>query len=174
MIMALTRQKKKEIIDDLKDKISRQKAMVFVDFTGLKVKDLSSLRRELKKSDSLFKVSKKNLLKIAVKDLDSSLVEKIEELKGELGVVFGFGDIILPAKITYKLASENDNLKILGGFFESKFVEKETVIELAQIPSREELLARLVGSISAPISNFVNVLENNLKGLVYILSAINK
>jgi len=172
--MALTRQKKKEIIDDLKDKISRQKAMVFVDFTGLKVKDLSSLRRELKKSDSLFKVSKKNLLKIAVKDLDSSLVEKIEELKGELGVVFGFGDIILPAKITYKLASENDNLKILGGFFESKFVEKETVIELAQIPSREELLARLVGSISAPISNFVNVLENNLKGLVYILSAINK
>jgi len=174
LIMALTRQKKKEIIDDLKDKISRQKAMVFVDFTGLKVKDLSSLRRELKKSDSLFKVSKKNLLKIAVKDLDSSLVEKIEELKGELGVVFGFGDIILPAKITYKLASENDNLKILGGFFESKFVEKETVIELAQIPSREELLARLVGSISAPISNFVNVLENNLKGLVYILSAINK
>ena len=66
--MALTRQQRKEIIDDLKDKISRQKTMVFVDFAGLKVKDLSGLRRKLKKSDSLFKVSKKNLLKVALKD----------------------------------------------------------------------------------------------------------
>jgi len=172
--MALTRQQKQEIINDLKDKISRQKTMVFVDFTGLKVKDISGLRKKLKKSDSLFKVSKKNLLKIALKDFSSSLVQKIEELEGELGVIFGFGDEILPAKIVYNLASKNENLKILGGFFEGKFIEKKIVIELGQIPTREELLAKLVGSISAPISNFVNVLEGNIKGLICVLSAINK
>ncbi len=172
--MALTRQQKKEIIEDLKDKISRQKTMVFVDFTGLKVKDLSGLRKKLKKSDSLFRVSKKNLLKVALKDFNSSLVQKIEELKGELGVIFGFGDEILPAKITYNFAFKNENLKIMGGFFEGKFIEKEIVIELGQIPTREELLAKLVGSISAPISNFVYVLEGNIKGLICVLSAINK
>lgn len=172
--MALTRQQKKEIIDDLKDKISRQKTMVFVDFTGLEAKDLFGLRRKLKKSDSLFKVSKKNLLKVALKDSNPSLVEKIEELVGELGIVFGFGDEILPSKITYNLASKNENLKILGGFFEGKFIEKEMVIELGQIPTREELLAKIVGSISAPVSNFVNVLKGNLKGLVCALNAINK
>lgn len=172
--MALTRQQKKEIIDDLKDKLNRQKTMVFVDFTGLKVRDLSKLRRELKKSDSLFKVSKKNLLKIALKDFSSALVEKAEGLKGELGVIFGFEDEILPAKITHNLASKNENLKILGGFFEGKFIEKERVIELAQIPSKDELLARLVGGISAPLSNLVYILEGNLKGLVYTLSAIKK
>lgn len=172
--MALTRQQKQEIINDLKDKISRQKTMVFVDFTGLKVKDLSDLRKKLKKSDSLFRVSKKNLLKIALKDFSSSLAQKIEELEGEIGVIFGFGDEILPAKIAHNSASENENLKILGGFFEGKFIEKEIVIELAQISSKEGLLTKLVVSVSAPISNFVNALEGNIKGLVYALSAIKE
>jgi len=62
------------------------------------------------------------------------------------------------------------NLKILGGFLENKFVEAEKIIELAKLPTREELLARLVGSISAPISNFINVLEANIKGLIYVLT----
>ena len=172
--MALTRQQKQEIINDLKEKISRQKTMIFVDFTGLKVKDLFELRRRLRESNSLFKVSKRTLLKIVFKDFSSSLAQKIEELEGELGVIFGFGDEISVVKTTSDFSSENDKLKILGGFFEGKFVEKEMIIELGKISSKKELLSRLVGSISAPISNFVNVLESNIKGLVYVLSAINK
>jgi len=62
------------------------------------------------------------------------------------------------------------NLKILGGIFKNEFVEAEKIIELAKLPTREELLARLVGSISAPISNFINVLEANIKGLIYVLT----
>jgi len=172
--MPLTRQQKQEIINDLKEKISCQKAMVFVDFTGLKVKNLSDLRKKLRESNSLIKVSKKTLLKIALEDFNSSLVQKIGELKGELGIIFGFGDEILPAKTVYNFSLENKNLKVLGGFFEGKFIEKEVVIELAQIPTKEELLVRLVGSVSAPISNFINVLQGNIKGLVCVLSAIKK
>lgn len=172
--MPLSRQKKQEIISDLKEKISRQKTMVFVDFSGLKIKEVSVLKKKLKESDSLFKVSKKTLLKIALKNLDSSLSQKMNELKGELGVVFGFKDEISPAKIAYNFSLDNEKLKILGGFFEGKFIEKETVSELAKISGRKELLARLVYDISAPASNFVNVLQGNIKGLVRVLSLIKQ
>ncbi len=170
--MPLTREQKQKIIQDLEEKINRQKTMIFVDFTGLGVKELFELRRELKRIDSLFKVSKKTLFVKSLQDFDESLAQVVNQLEGELGIVFGFGDEILPAKIVYQFSSQYSNLKILGGFFGGKFIPKEQVIELAKIPSRQELLARLIGSISAPVSNFVSVLENNIKGLLFVLSAI--
>ena len=174
--MPLTHQQKEEIIKNLKDKIVRQKMMVFVDFTGLKVRKLSELRKELKEINSLFKVSKKTLLGIVLKDFNSSLAQEVGKLKGELGVILGFGNEgdILPIKTVYNFSIKNKNLKILGGFFEEKFIDKKTVLELAKIPTKKELLAKLVGSFAAPISNFANVLQGNIKGLVCVLGAINK
>ena len=87
--------------------------------------------------------------------------------------MFGYKDEISPAKAIYQFSKENPNLKILGGFFENKFREAEDFIALAQIPSKEELLARLAGSLSAPVTNFVRALEYNLKGLIYVLSKLN-
>jgi len=170
--MALTKAQKKKILDELKEKIAKQKIMIFVDFAGLKVKDLSSLKKKLKAVGSQFRVAKKTLTQIALKD--SGFKIEMKKLKGEIALVFGFKDEISPAKMVWQFSQENPNLKILAGFVEKKFVEAEKIIELAQLPTREELLARLVGSISAPISNFVNVLENNIKGLIYALYAIKK
>ena len=172
--MPITKKQKQEILKDLKEKIKEQKTIIFVDFKGLKVKDVFEFRRKLKKADSLFKVSKKTLFKIALKDLDSELSEKIDNMEGQLGLVFGFKDEISAAKITYNFCKEKQNLKILGGFFEGKIIDKGMIEELAKIPGKEELLARLVGTISAPISRFNNVLQGNIKGLVYALSAIKK
>ena len=168
--MALTKAQKQKIIEDLKEKIAKQRAMIFVDFTGLKVKDLSNLRKKLKAADNELKIAKKTLLLLALKE--KKLEMAAEELKGEIAIVFGYKDELSPAKIVYQFSQENPNLKILGGFLENKFREAEEIIALAQLPSREELLAKLVGSISAPISNFVNVLQGNIKGLIYALSAI--
>ena len=170
--MALTREQKQKIIEDLKEKIAKQKAMILVDFTGLKVKDLSNLRKKLKAADNELKIAKKTLLLLALKE--KKLEMAAEELKGEIAIVFGYKDELSPAKIVYQFSQENPNLKILGGFLENKFREAEEIIALAQLPSREELLAKLVGSISAPISNFVNVLQGNIKGLIYALTAIKK
>jgi len=172
--MALTKKQKKEILDDLKDKIAQQKAIVFVDYTGLKVKDLSKLRKKLRESDSLFRVAKKTLLKIAFKNSKSPLADEVEKLEGQIGIIFGFEDEISPAKISYKFSKDVENLKILGGSFEGNFIGREQVLELAKIPGREELLGRLVGSISAPASNLVSVLQGNIKGLIFALSAIKK
>lgn len=168
--MALTREQKQKIIQEVKDKIARQKAMVFVSIENLKAKDLFGLREKLKKADCLLVVAKKTLLNIAFKEKKIDFDK--EKIKGQPALVFGFGDEISPAKIAYQFSRKNENLKISGGFFENKFIEAEEVIELAKIPSREALLARIVGSISAPIANFANVLQGNIKGLITVLSKL--
>jgi large subunit ribosomal protein L10 len=168
--VALTKEQKQKILEDLKDKIAKQKAMVLVSIAGLKVKDVADLRRKLKAADGSLKVAKKTLIEKAFKENKLDFDKK--DYKEELALVFGFKDEILPAKAVYEFSEMSPELKILGGFFENKFLESEKVIELAQLPTKEQLLARLVGSISAPISGFVSVLNGNLRNLVYILSQI--
>jgi len=169
LFMAQTKAQKQKILDQLKEKIARQKAMIFVDFTGLKVKDLSNLRKKLKGiTGDEIKVAKKTLLGLALKSAKLEL--EIKKIPGEIAVVFGYQDEISPAKIIWQFSQENPNLKILGGVIENKFREAEQIITLAQLPTKEELLAKLVGSIFAPVSNFVNVLRGNIKGLIYVLA----
>ncbi len=168
--MALSKEQKKNIVEKLKQSIAQQKAVVFVAIDSLKTTELFDLRKKLKQDNCLLTVAKKTLLSIAFKQ--SKMEFDAKELEGELALIFGFGDGIMPAKIAYQFSKKNKNFKILGGFFENKFRDAEEIIALAQIPSREELLARIVGSISAPISNFVNVLQGNIKGLIYVLTQI--
>src|SRR4030042_4366629 len=167
--MAQTKEQKQKTIEDLKEKVDRQKSMVFIDFQGVKVKDLSNLRKKIKEVGGQLKVAKKTLINLALKNLGFKL-EK--DLKGEIALIFAFEDSISPLKKTYQFSETNENLKILDGFFDGKFIEKEKVLTLAQLPNKEELLARLVGSISSPVSGFLNVLQGNLRGLVYILSQL--
>ena len=170
--MALNKEQKENIVEKLKQSIAKQKAMVFVAIEGLKTTELFDLRKELKQDDCLLTVVKKTLLGMAFKQ--SKIELDVKELKGELALVFGFGDEIRPAKIAYQFSKKNKSLKILGGFFENEVKTAEEIIILARIPSREELLAKIVSSISSPISGFINVLQGNIKGLVYVLSAIKK
>jgi len=170
--MALSKVQKQNILEDLKDKVAKQKAMVLVGVTGLKVKDLSDLRKKLKASDGNLQVIKKTLIEKAFKenkiDFDRS------QYKEEIALAFGFKDEILPAKAVYQAGLSNDKVKILGGFINNEFNEAESIIALAKLPSRDQLLAKLVGSLSAPVSNFVYALNYNIKGLVYVLTLIKK
>ena len=170
--MPLTKEQKKKIVEDLKEKIARQKAIIFVDFSGLRVKDLSNLRKKLKAANSELKVTKKTLLDLVFKK--TGLAIEAKKIKGEIALIFGYNDGLSLAKMIYQFSEANPNLKILGGFFEKKFREAEEIITLAQLPTREELLAKLVGTIFAPVSNLVNVLQGNIKGLIYALSGIKK
>jgi len=163
---------RKLTIEELKESVEKQKAVIFIDFTGLKVEDMFELRRNLKKADSQLKVAKKTIIQLVFKE--KGLKIDPEKLKGEIALVFGYKDEISPSKAAYKASEKNPNLRILGGFLENKFREAEEFITLAQIPPKEELLTRLAGSMLAPVTNFVRALEYNLKGLVYILSSIKK
>ncbi len=168
--MPLTREQKQNIINDLETKIEKQKSMVFMDFTGVKVKELAKLREKLKEQDSELKVAKKSLMEIALKNKHIDLDTK--KLEGEVAMVMGYKDEIAPSKMVYQFSKENQKVKILGGFLENKFYEVAEIIRLAELPSKEQLLSMLVGTMSAPATNFVGVLQGNLRKLVFALSAI--
>lgn len=170
--MALTKDKKKKVVEKIEDSIDSQKIMLFVGISKIKTKDLFGLKGKLKEKGNILTVVKKTLLGIASKNKGIPIDTK--KLEGETAVIFGKEDEISAAKIIRKFSRENENLKILGGIFENEMIGKEKVIVLSQIPSKLELLAKLVGSIKAPISGFVNVLGGNLRSLVYVLSQIKK
>jgi len=171
--MPQTKEQKKKILEELKERIDRQKSVVFVAIEGLKAKDVFSLRETLKAADCLMSVVKKTLLDIAAKEKKIGLDAR-KGLSGQVALIFGFKDEISPAKIVYKFSLENKSLRILGGWLEGKLRTTQEIGELAKLPAREELLSKVVGSVSAPISGFVSVLQGNIKGLVYILSKIKK
>lgn len=170
--MPQTKEQKKNIVEKLGKNLKEQKAMVFVDYQGLKASDIFSFKKKLKKTGCTFVISKKTLFKIALKNEGLDFDPK--SLKGQMGLVFGLKDEVSPSRISYRFSKENEKFKILGGYFEKKFIALEDVINLASIPSREELLAKVVGSIAGPISGLVNVLQGNLRNLIYVLSAIKK
>jgi len=170
--MALTKAQKQKIVDDLKEKVDKQKSIVLASIVGVKVKGLTRLRKEMKKQDCELKVAKKTLISLAFKEKKIDIDTK--KLEGEVALSFGYRDEILPFKILYDFSKEDENLKILGGLIGQELLTREKAIELAQLPTKEELLARLVGSIFSPISGLVNVLQGNIKGLMYALSAIKK
>ncbi len=168
--MALTKAQKQKIITELKEKVAKQKAIVFTDFTGLKVKDLSALRKEMRKHDGELKVVKKTLISSVFKEKKIGVDPKT--LKGEIALGFGYQDEIQPFKTLYEFAKDHENLKIIGGLLGKDFLEKEKALALGQLPSKNELLARAVGSIAAPLSGMVNVLQGNLRKLLYIFSQL--
>lgn len=158
--MALTKKQKTKQIDSIKEKIAKQKSVIFVDFAKVPSKDLFALRKSLKEAGCNLKIAKKTLARIAFGQSNISYWNKIKSsIPGQLALVFGIEDEIAPARITNTFAKKQENLKILGGIFENRFIDRERVLVLAAIPTREELLSRLVGSLSSPITSFVRVLD---------------
>jgi len=158
--MALTKLQKTKQIDSIKEKVSKQKSVIFVDFAKVPSKELFSLRKSLKEAGCNLKIAKKTLIRIAFGQSNISFWNKMKAvIPGQLALVFGIEDEIAPARIANQFAKINENLKILGGIFEKKFIDREKVLFLASIPPRNELLGRLVGSIYSPVSSFVRVLN---------------
>jgi len=166
----LTRDQKAKIIQDLTKKIQVSKSLVFSDYTGTTVGKMKKLRDELRAAGAAYKITKKKLIEIALKEADISI--DVKSMRGQIGVALGGEDEVSAAKILAKFSRENKNFKILSGVLEKKEITNNEVLSLAALPSKEELLAKLVGTINAPVSGFVNALAGNLRNLVGVLKAI--
>jgi large subunit ribosomal protein L10 len=169
-IYMLTKTQKKKVIEDLADKIKRQHSLVFTDISGVNVSEIQKLRRGLRQAGIEYRVAKKTLINLALKQVKQET--DISQLVGSLGLAFSYDDPISPAKIIFKFAKEHKNLKVLGGIMENRFLTFEEVKALSVIPTREELLAKLVWSIKGPIPGFINVLAGNIRNLIGVLDAI--
>jgi len=169
--MPKTRQQKEAVIKDLAEKIKKAKSLVFVNFDGLKVKEIEQLRKKCRVENIDYLVAKKTLMKKAFKDAGLEEIDP-KSFERETATVISYEDEVAPARIIQGFTKEHEALKAFGGVLEGKFVAKDKIIELSKLPSKDELLAKVVGSIKAPISGFVNVLAGNLRSLVYVLNAI--
>jgi len=170
--MALTREQKLNILNDLTDKFSRAKAAILVDFNKLSVSKAMELRRNLKSINAEYKVAKKTLINRVLRSghFDDA---KIDDFKTQVGVIFSYEDPVAAASSIWKFSKINEALKILGGFMGLRWQNKDSVIALAKLPSREILLWQLVRTIAAPLSGLVGVLSGNMRNLVNVLGSIS-
>lgn len=172
--MPKSKTQKMATLEVLNEKIAKSKSVVFATFNGLPVKENEALRRELKQQSGDYFVAKKTLLELAFKKAKFEGLN-LRKLTGQIAVIFGFGDEVAPAKLVAKYKKSSDGkLDFAGGILENKFLSIDEVTALSALPGREELYAKLVGSINAPVSGFVNVLAGNLRGLVNVLKAVGE
>jgi large subunit ribosomal protein L10 len=154
----MTRTEKELVIASLQDNFSKAQATFLVNYRGLTVSQIRSLRESLRKSDAYMKVTKARLMKIAANQFDG-LNDLSGQFKDQVGLVFVMGkDVPAVAKQIVDFAEATDALQVVSGFFESKTYSKEMVKSLAALPSKEVLYAQLVGTLQGPIAGLVYTL----------------
>ena len=163
---------KKTVVADIKDKMSRAQSIVLVDYRGLTVEEVTDLRNQFRKAGVEYAVLKNTMLTLAARDLQ---IEGLEEhLKGPTAVAFGYEDPVAPAKIITEYAKKNKKISVKCGLVDQKVIDVDGVTALAELPPKEVLIAKLMGSINAPISGFVGVLSGVLRSFVYAVEAVRK
>lgn len=162
--------KKKGEVAELSEKIKKAQAFVLADYRGINVQDDTQMRNDLRKANVEYKVVKNTLTKFAAEE--NGLNDLLPHLEGPTAIAISYTDPIAPAKILNEYSKKNDKIKLKAGYVEGKVIDIEGIKSLANIPSREELIAKMLGSFNAPISGFVNVLNGNIRGLVVALNAI--
>ncbi len=171
--MPKTKLQKTKDVEVLTEKLGRAKSVVFADFTAMTMTELSELRNKLREQGAEFSVTKNSLLKIALPASDYPLPTD-DVLEGQTATLFSFQDEISPIKTVVQGLKTANKGKIKGGFLDKAFLDQYKVVSLSNLPSKQELQGKVVGVLVAPLTGMVNVLNGNLKNLVYALEAIRK
>lgn len=165
-----TLNKKREVINELSSKMKAAKAMVFADYRGLTVEQDTDLRAALRKAGVEYRVIKNTLARFAAKE--NNLDELDSFFNGPTAMALSETDPVAPAKVLSEYVKKYNNLELKVGVVEGKIIDTKGIKALADLPSREVLIAKVLGGFNAPISGLVNVLNGNIRGLVVALNAI--
>ena len=164
--------KKEAAIGELKERIAGAGNLFFTDYAGLTVEEITRLRGELRKDGSTYAVAKNSLFSIAAGEELASQLEAY--LHGPTAIVFAGSDPVAPAKALKKFSDDVKSVEVKAAYIEGRIVGADQVKALASLPSRDELIAKLVGSIASPLRGLVTVLSGNQRGLVRVLNAIRE
>ena len=148
---------KEENVTALAEKMKEAKLILFADYRGINVEDVTNIRTKLRNCKSDYKIIKNNITRRALKKCSLEGLE--EAVKGPTAVVLGYEDYLEPAKAIYEYAKENDFYKIKGGVVEGKVMSADEIITLAKLPSRETLIAMLAGGLLGTISKLAVALN---------------
>lgn len=171
--MAKTRQQKEADLAALVDKFDQSKGVVFARYMGLDVNQIQELRKQLREEESEMVVAKKTLIGLALEKVGLSK-DSISDMDSGVALVFGYKDEVSPAKVLADFSKEHEVVGFYAGVLEGELIDGEKVEALSKLPSRQELLAKMVGSMKSPISGFVNVLGGNTRNLVNVLNQIKE
>ena len=168
----MARPEKERIIQELKAKFEKSKSFVLTDFSGLKVGEITQLRKNFREKGLEYKVVKNTLIRLAVENKAYSPITNY--LEGPTGIVFGYDEPTLPARILYDFQKKLEKPKAKVLWMEGKIYEGIRLKELATLPSKELLLANLIGALNSPLVGFVGTLSGVLTNFVRTLDAIAK
>ncbi len=157
-------------VEEIKDKLSRSKVAVLTEFRGLNVQDLADLRAKLRVAGVEFKVVKNTLTKRATDEL--KLEELDEYLEGPTAIAFGYEDEVAPAKVLSDFAKDHTELQMKAGLLGETVLSADRVKALAKIPSREVLVAQLIGMLQGPVAGLARVLAGPAGGLARALNQV--
>ena len=161
---------KKAVVQEITDKIKASKSVVLVDYNALTVAEVSELRNKCRQANCEYKVYKNTLVRKAFNDLGFKDFDN--DLNGPTAVTFG-NDETTAAKLMVNAAKDYEKKIVLkSAFVDNAYVDKAGAKALANMPSREELVAKMLGSMNAPVANFAGVLNNLLSGIVRVLNGI--
>lgn len=161
---------KKQQVEELKERLLKAKSIVLVDYRGLTVEEDTDLRNKLRKENIDYRVIKNTLILFAVKY--SEIKDLQEYLNGPTAVALSFDDEIVTSRVLSDYSKKNNKLEIKGGIVDGKLATPEDIKIIANIPSKEVLISKMLGSMMSPMSGLVNVLNANIRGLVVALNAI--
>ena len=148
---------KKGVVADIKEKFEKAQTAVLVDYRGLNVAEVTDLRNQLRKAGVEYAVLKNTMINLAVKDM--GLEDMKAHLEGPTAVAFGYEDAIAPAKILSEFVKKNKKMTIKCGVCDGAYLDEAGVQALANTPSREVLIAKIMGSMMSSVSKFVYALE---------------
>jgi len=166
----MAKEEKTQIIEEIAGEISRSKIIVVTDYRGLTAKEMTVLRRQLRKAESGLRVVRDTLAILAARKAGREKLETL--LKGPVALAYGYGDITASVKaVLDHIRAAGSALKITGGLLGDRPISKADVQAIATLPSREVLLARVAGSMKMPLQLMHNVLSSPLRGLASVLQA---
>jgi len=163
---------KKQVVLDIKDKMENAQGMVFYDYRGLTVEEVSELRNQFREADVEYRVLKNSMLKRAAEMLKIDGLD--EHLFGPTAVAFGVSDPVAPAKVLVGFIKKLKKTQIKTGILDGKVIDVGMIQQLADLPNREQLLGMLAGTLNAPITGLARSLNGIVSKLGYALNAVKE
>jgi len=163
---------KQEKVEAMKEKFAKAKVAVVTEYKGFTVEEITKLRRELQKQEGDYMVTKNTLAKIAAKGTQFEVLDDV--MKGPIAIAFGFKDEVAPAKILTKFIKEVKKGEIVSAALDGKLLSKKETEVLSNLPSKEELYAKMLGSINSPATGIVGAVNAVMSGLVRAMDQVAK
>ena len=172
--MAVTREKKEQVVEQLTAELGRIKIVVLTDYRGLTVAESEELRAKLREEGIDYWVTKNTLLKLALKQNQQYKDVDLSVFKGPMALALAYEDEVAAPKVIFQYAKQHQALEIVGAITgDGSLLTSADVKALASLPTREQLLGQLVGTIAAPLTGFMAVMSGNLRGIINVINAIS-